>query len=137
MITATKPGDVQSMQNPKFIGARNDELPRLWIDSPIAGTSEQDADLFVPYEDYGKDPITGEKVEPETVKAANGLLLDSWKIRRTGWEKLSTHDACWPYAYQLPPTASSSEKNTPSWDAITNKEFCEERLFHRHPRLVE
>jgi hypothetical protein len=80
MVTATKPGDVQRIEDPKFIEARKDEISRVWIDSPIGGTSEGDSDLFVPHEDYIKDPITGKKVEPETVKAANGLLLDSWKI---------------------------------------------------------
>ena len=59
-----------------------------------------------------------------------GILLDSYKIRRTGWSALGTKRSCRPYEYQLPPNASSSEASRPATftDALVE---CEEKYFHR------
>jgi hypothetical protein len=59
-----------------------------------------------------------------------GILLDSYKIRRTGWSALGTKRSCRPYEYQLPGNASDSEGSRPATftDALVE---CEEKYFHK------
>jgi hypothetical protein len=59
-----------------------------------------------------------------------GIILDTYKIRRMGWKALGTKQTCRPYLYQLPPDAKFSEANKPA--KITHgKIICEELFFHK------
>ena len=58
------------------------------------------------------------------------MLLDTWKIRRTGWFALANYTACRPYPYQLNPCASGSEANKPNILKMTEDELYEELYFH-------
>lgn len=45
-----------------------------------------------------------------TLSPASGLLLDCWKIRRTGYDALADKTAYRPYKYQLKPRASTTSE---------------------------
>ncbi|ETN47107.1 uncharacterized protein HMPREF1541_01297 [Cyphellophora europaea CBS 101466] len=68
--------------------------------------------------------------EPETIESPSGLLLNSWKIRRVGFEKLGQEEHCRPYEYQLPPSASGSESVTPALETMSGNVLAEELYLH-------
>lgn len=136
-LMGTKPADIQTMEDPKDIEARNDLLPMVLVDD--YDSEDDPEDLWTPtaHEEYAEfDDITGERIKAEEVKPASRLLLDSWKIRRTGFVALSKHENCRPYRYQLPLTAVNSEAHTPTYDAMNDDILCEERFFHRTTALL-
>jgi hypothetical protein len=45
----------------------------------------------------------------DPVQSPTGLLLDSWEVRRIGWQGPATRATCRPCSYQLPITATSLE----------------------------
>lgn len=55
------------------------------------------------------------------------MLLDSWKIRRTGFWDIGLAENYRPYKYQLPTAASTSEHNTPT--VITSDSVRSDELF--------
>ena len=64
------------------------------------------------------------------VKPACRILLDSWKIRRTGFVGLSSKSTCRPYSYQLRDTAANSEASKPLLGTMSVQEQLEESYFH-------
>jgi hypothetical protein len=82
VITSTKPGDLQVSPDPHDLEVRNQELI--------------DARGEPPGNDDGTTNWTGFDRKPslplgvEIIKLATRLLLNSWKIRRTGFHSLGT-----------------------------------------------
>jgi hypothetical protein len=54
-----------------------------------------------------------EAAVPGVIECPQGLLLDSWSIRRAGWDGLAQPNSFRPFRYQLRPSAKTSEANTP------------------------
>ena len=125
-ICSGKPEDVQNMENPKHVGARNANVPLVRpVDDDLENVGEDDN-----YEYYQLDPETRVPLGHEVVKPATRLLLDSWKIRRTGFVGLSSKGGCRPYNYQLRRTAASSEASKPALENMSGQEQIEELCFH-------
>ena len=93
-ISATRPKGLQKLSNPRIAGTLNAELDSLY------GAPEPDEDGYHYIDAF--DSETGLPIRPHSVVSATNLLLDTYKIRRTGFVSLSTREACRPYAYQLP-----------------------------------
>ena len=110
-ITATKPEDTQVVLHPSKIEAHNQKLRELH------GDPEPEEQGNLPY-------------KPMALFPATRILLDSWKIRRSGWTGLATFDSSRPYPYQLPITAKNSEVNRPSDADMGAQVFLEEMLLH-------
>jgi hypothetical protein len=71
------------------------------------------------------------KREPELAPPPQRLLLDSWKIRRTGLRGLLSMTTCRPYAYQLHRSASSSEAAALDLSTVPSDVALEEFLSHK------
>lgn len=65
----------------------------------------------------------------EPVVPPNNILLNSWKIRRAGWENLANEKAR-PFNYKLSSNADSSETKTPPLASMTDQVLAEEIFMY-------
>ena len=125
-ITSTKPTYLQNMEDAKSIEARNENVDEpLWVPN---GPDHPSGEGHYIHNQH--DPLTGLALGTQIIDPATSMLLDSWKIRRTGFSGLSTKQTCRPYGYQLRRTARNSEASTPFEAHMTTQELLEEKCFH-------
>ena len=108
-MTSTRPEGLQTLQDSKPVETENEQLGHGYI-TPAVSTplteeddDQDDAQIIDAYTEMQLHP------DAKIVVPATKLLLDSAKIRRTGFFDLATHENCRPYPYPLPPDARDSE----------------------------
>jgi hypothetical protein len=73
--------------------------------------------------------------EPEILAEPSRMLLNSYKIRRTGWRMMTRDGNSRAYRSQLQPDAVSSEANTPPVEGMPAKVLAEEVFFHKYTTI--
>jgi hypothetical protein len=83
-----------------------------------------------------RSQVIDKEASMEEIIPPYGLLLDSWEIRRTGWEALAEADKYRPFRYQIPADSNTSEHNTPKdLHSMPFEIQCDEMLmYNKYPQ---
>lgn len=132
-ITFTRPEGLQTLEDAKLLETENEQLGHGYV--PVDSTESMEA-----VDDEAADQVNESYLatvlhpDAKLVVPATGLLLDSAKIRRTGFFGLVTREACRPYPYQLPSNARDSETHAIGGEYEDPPEAC--FLNNKNPELM-
>ena len=107
---------------------------------PFLNSESQTPIHIEPRADPRLPPLTVEEDErraekPRSLQPISGLLIDSYKVRYTGFEALARPSMHSPLLYQLHPNAHDSESNTPrSFPAMSTSVLRNELFSYNNRR---
>ncbi|KPI40646.1 uncharacterized protein AB675_10760 [Cyphellophora attinorum] len=122
----------EAFSHPPGYDVESDYYDEFWDEEgvPVAMSLPVAPTLFL-----SRPQIIDKEASMEKIIPPHGLLLDSWKIRRTGWEALAEEDKYRPFRYQIPPESNTSEHNTPKdLHSMPFESQCDELLrYNKYP----